>query len=115
MLEKSFLSSRVDNLNVTDSNSSRNFRKQITSQPDSLNSLEDYHPSKLLKSTDESVNDDENQTNSTDENPEIMEYDDWLKVLKNNDIENTPNTQIENSLRNGIPESLYFFQLKQKI
>jgi len=106
LLEKSFLSSRVNHLNTTDSQSGRNFRKQMTSQPESLNSLEDYHSSKLLKSTDESADDDENETVFNDENSEIMAYNDWLKVLKNNDIENTPNLQMENSLRNGIPESL---------
>jgi len=68
--------------------------------------LEEYYNSKLLKSTDESANGEEIETSFTDENLDVMTYDDWMKVLKNNDIENTPNTLMETSLRNGIPEIL---------
>lgn len=68
--------------------------------------MEEYYNSKLLKSTDESANGEEIETSFTDENLDVMTYDDWMKVLKNNDIENTPNTLMETSLRNGIPEIL---------
>jgi len=80
--------------------------EKTDSQPGSRANLEEYYSSKLLKSTDESANGEEIETSFTDESSETMTFDDWMKVLKNNDIENTPNTQMETSLRNGIPEIL---------
>jgi len=32
----------------------------------------------------------------------------WLKILKNNDLENTSVTELVHSLRHGIPDELYF-------
>ena len=77
-------------------------------QRQSKQNLEDNlgNTTKLLKSTDISANEEEIDFINEDQNFTSMSESEWLKILRNNDIENTSHAELEQSLRYGIPEDL---------
>lgn len=56
--------------------------------------------------TDTSSNDDEFDIPISDLKMKVLTANQWIKILKNNDIENTSTTEMINSLRHGIPDDL---------
>ena len=47
----------------------------------------------------------------TDLKGKVYKKSDWIKILKNNDLENTSTTELYASLRQGIPFELYRYNI----
>lgn len=66
-----------------------------------------------IDSTDDSVNGDGMELHDHMKHT-VFSTSDWLKVLKNNDLDNTSVNELIHSLRHGIPDELYYFFLFHK-
>lgn len=60
-----------------------------------------------IASTDDSVNDDGLDAATEETRVKVYTKSQWLKILRNNDLDNTSVTELVQSLRHGIPEELY--------
>jgi len=59
-----------------------------------------------IASTDDSVNDDGLDAATEETRVKVYTKSQWLKILRNNDLDNTSVTELVQSLRHGIPEEL---------
>jgi len=59
-----------------------------------------------VASTDVSINEDGMDTITEEAKAKVYTKSQWLKILKNNDLENTSVTELVHSLRHGIPDEL---------
>jgi hypothetical protein len=67
---------------------------------------DDMYPQKWLGSTDGSVNDEDFETSEEYMKTKGISFKDWIKILKNNDVDNTSHIELAESLRFGIPDEL---------
>ena len=67
---------------------------------------DEKYASKLMLSTDESINGDEPENEGPDAKTQVYTPNEWLKILKNNDLDNSCHTEIVQSLRHGIKDDL---------
>jgi len=61
---------------------------------------------KRVASTDDSINEDGMDAPTEEPRVKVYTKSQWLKILKNNDLDNTSVTELVQSLRHGIPEEL---------
>ena len=62
-----------------------------------------------IASTDVSINEDGMDAITEEAKAKVYTKSQWLKILKNNDLDNTSATELVHSLRHGIPDELYLF------
>lgn len=62
----------------------------------------------------ESLNTDTYNEEISDLKMKVYTKSDWVKILKNDDLENTSSTELFVSLRHGIPFEMYLFHTKNQ-